>query len=239
MGVRENKNEVINMVSRISGIGLYIPVYSYQSLRRGQAQGTAPEKAGTLESQIPSGTASSPWARGTGSQSRPVPPVNKADEEEGPVPDRFLRKGADPAEYAVRMRIQYLDPESSGRADESGRTRGIGNVQEAAEEGKCQTCEQRKYQDGSNDMGVSFKTPTRIAPESAGAMVRSHEQEHVSRERAKAEREDRRVVSQSVTLHTDICPECGKVYISGGTTRTTTASKPEFPDPKLPDPEAA
>ena len=30
------------------------------------------------------------------------------------------------------------------------------------------------------------------------------------------------MVSQSVTLHTDICPECGKVYISGVTTRTVT-----------------
>ena len=25
-----------------------------------------------------------------------------------------------------------------------------------------------------------------------------------------------------MTLHTDICPECGRVYISGGTTRTVT-----------------
>ena len=55
--------------------------------------------------------------------------------------------------------------------------------------------------------------------------VRGHEQEHVVREQAKAKREDRRVVSQSVTLHTDICPECGKTYISGGTTRTVTAAQ--------------
>ena len=47
------------------------------------------------------------------------------------------------------------------------------------------------------------------------------------REQAKAEREDRRVVQQSVTLHTDICPECGDVYISGGTTRTTTKANPQ------------
>ena len=25
-----------------------------------------------------------------------------------------------------------------------------------------------------------------------------------------------------MTIHTSICPECGKVYVSGGTTRTTT-----------------
>lgn len=76
-------------------------------------------------------------------------------------------------------------------------------------------------------MGVSFQTPTRIAPEQAASAVRGHEQEHVVREQAKAQREDRKVVSQSVTLHTDICPECGKVYISGGTTRTVTAANQE------------
>ena len=37
------------------------------------------------------------------------------------------------------------------------------------------------------------------------------------------------MVSQSVTLHTDICPECGKVFISGGTTRTVTAANKENP----------
>ena len=34
------------------------------------------------------------------------------------------------------------------------------------------------------------------------------------------------MVSQSVTIHTDICPECGDVYVSGGTTRTTTKANP-------------
>ena len=56
--------------------------------------------------------------------------------------------------------------------------------------------------------------------------MRGHEQEHVVREQAKAQREDRKVVNQSVTLHTDICPECGDVFISGGTTRTTTKANP-------------
>ena len=46
------------------------------------------------------------------------------------------------------------------------------------------------------------------------------------REQAKAQREDRKVVSQSVTIHTAICPECGDVYVSGGTTRTTTKANP-------------
>ena len=87
---------------------------------------------------------------------------------------------------------------------------------------ECQTCKNRRYQDGSDDSGVSFQTPTRVDPKAAGAAVRGHEQEHVSRNRSKAEREGKEIVSQSVTIHTGICPECGKVYISGGTTRTTT-----------------
>ena len=51
--------------------------------------------------------------------------------------------------------------------------------------------------------------------------------EHVVHEQAKARKEDRKVVSQSVTLHTDICPECGKTYVSGGETRTVTKANPE------------
>ena len=35
------------------------------------------------------------------------------------------------------------------------------------------------------------------------------------------------MISQSVTLHNDICPECGKVYVSGGVTRTVTAAERE------------
>lgn len=130
----------------------------------------------------------------------------------------FLREGADPAEMAVRMRMQTAEGN------------GVEAVERARKEGECQTCKERKYQDGSDDSGVSYQTPTHIAPEQAASAVRGHEREHVVREGAKAEREDRKVVSQSVTLHTGICPECGKVYISGGTTRTTTAAetKPEM-----------
>lgn len=87
---------------------------------------------------------------------------------------------------------------------------------------ECHTCENRKYQDGSNDPGVSFKSPTTLSPEKAASAVRSHENEHVSRERASAKREGREVVSQSVSYHSAVCPECGRVYVSGGTTETVT-----------------
>ena len=89
----------------------------------------------------------------------------------------------------------------------------------------CQTCENRKYVDRSDDASVSFQTPTSISPNMAAAAVASHEQEHVRNEQAKAHRDDREVVSQTVTLTYDTCPECGKQYVSGGTTRTTTIDK--------------
>ena len=99
---------------------------------------------------------------------------------------------------------------------------GAESAQDALKQGECETCEKRKYQDGSDDMGVSYQTPTNIKPEQAASAVRGHEMEHVYREQAKADREGRKVVSQSVTMHTGICPECGKSYVSGGTTRTVT-----------------
>ena len=89
---------------------------------------------------------------------------------------------------------------------------------------ECETCKSRQYQDGSNDPGVSFKTPTHISPDNAGQAVASHEQEHVTRERSKAQREGRQVVYQSVMIFTAVCPECGRTYVSGGRTVTVTAT---------------
>ena len=204
---------------------------------------------------------------------QPVTPVRSVSGED-PAQAGLLRYGSDPAEMAVRMRIEYPgDNAQQGSAagaeeeaapaltlpgsneetalalnlpgsneeaapslnlpgsneDDNGvqkaESSALGeskSAQEVMEEGECQTCKERKYQDGSDDPGVSFKTPTNIAPEQAASAVRGHENEHVVREQAKAQREDRKVVSQSVTYHTSICPECGKVYVSGGTTRTVT-----------------
>lgn len=86
----------------------------------------------------------------------------------------------------------------------------------------CQTCKNRKYQDGSDDSGVSFQTPQHIDPGSSASVVAGHEMEHVMRERFDAESEGGKVVMQTVQLHGDICPECGRFYIAGGTTRTVT-----------------
>ncbi len=92
---------------------------------------------------------------------------------------------------------------------------------------ECQTCKSRQYQDGSNDPGVSFKAATHVAPEQAAAAVAGHENEHVVREQAKAETQDREVVSQRVEIHTSVCPECGRAYVSGGTTTTVTKAADE------------
>lgn len=98
----------------------------------------------------------------------------------------------------------------------------LGKFQDGFKQEECQTCKERRYVDGSDDSGVSFQTPTKIPKASAMAAVRGHEQEHVVRNRDKAEREGKEIVSQSVTIHTGVCPECGETFVSGGTTRTTT-----------------
>ena len=92
-------------------------------------------------------------------------------------------------------------------------------------QGACETCKNRKYVDQSDDASVSFQTPTSISPSMAGAAVAAHEQEHVRNEQARAQRDGREIVNQSVTLTYATCPECGKHYVSGGTTRTTSVSK--------------
>ena len=84
---------------------------------------------------------------------------------------------------------------------------------------ECQTCKERKYQDGSDEM-VSFKSAAHISPEASASRVRAHEQEHVSNAYKKAAKGDGKVISASVSLTTAVCPECGRSYVSGGTTAT-------------------
>ncbi len=128
-----------------------------------------------------------------------------------------------------------VGPAANGgpQADSTARARAEAKAAEIQRQQGCQTCKQRTYQDGSNDPGVSFKSPQSINPDMAASVVLGHEMEHVTREQAKAQAEDAEVVSQSVRLHTAICPECGRSYVSGGVTETVTAkrqnqSKAEF-----------
>ena len=84
---------------------------------------------------------------------------------------------------------------------------------------ECETCKKRKYQDASDEM-VSFKSAAHVAPGAAASAVRAHEQEHVSNAYKKAARDNGKVINASVSIHTAVCPECGRTYVSGGTTHT-------------------
>ena len=85
---------------------------------------------------------------------------------------------------------------------------------------ECETCANRKYQDGSDEM-VSFKNAAHISPEVAASTVRAHEQEHVANAYSKASQDSNaKVIQASVSIKTSICPECGRTYVSGGETTT-------------------
>jgi len=134
--------------------------------------------------------------------------------------DPYLYSFSGPA-AAVNSGNDYSAVNPSVEKNQESNRAGTGPARKAGAV-ECTTCKQRKYQDVSNDAGVSFKAPGHISPEASFSAVKSHEFEHVRNEAAEAAREDRKIVSQSVTLKTDICPECGRVYISGGETRTVT-----------------
>ncbi len=84
---------------------------------------------------------------------------------------------------------------------------------------ECETCKERKYQDGSDEM-VSFKSAAHISPNAAPAAVRAHEGEHVSNAYKKAAKDGGKVLQASVRLKMGICPECGRSFVSGGETNT-------------------
>lgn len=91
-----------------------------------------------------------------------------------------------------------------------------GRVSSPAE---CETCKNRKYQDGSDEM-VSFKSAQHISPQSAPVRVRGHEAEHVSNAYKDAAMNNGKVLQASVSLKTAVCPECGRTYVCGGETTT-------------------
>ena len=93
---------------------------------------------------------------------------------------------------------------------------------------ECETCSNRRYQDGSDEM-VSFKAPGHISPESSAAVVIANEQEHVANAYSKAANKDGKVLQASVALKTATCPECGRSYVAGGTTTTQIKYNEENP----------
>lgn len=111
--------------------------------------------------------------------------------------------------------VSYVSNQASPVADEESKKVGRTSSPE-----ECETCKNRKYQDGSNE-NVSFKSASHISPNAAGAAVRAHEGEHVANAYTKAAEKNGKVINASVSIHTSVCPECGRTYVSGGTTNTT------------------
>ncbi len=114
-----------------------------------------------------------------------------------------------------------VSPESDGTAQAA-----VDGAKDAERSGRvkqseCQTRKNRKYVDGSNENDVSFKTPGHIDPGNSAAAVMGHEREHVANAVAEGNKENKELLSVSVTLKTSVCPECGRVYVSGGETSTT------------------
>lgn len=142
--------------------------------------------------------------------------IDSLEKQKKEFEDAKRKNGSD---RSVDDKINSLD-----RRIENLQTR-LDKLNGEEKDGECQTCKERRYQDGSDDPGVSFKSATKVNPEAADAAVRGHEMEHVYRNRAEAAREGREVVSQSVSIKRAICPECGKAYTSGGVTKTVTKPK--------------
>ncbi len=221
----------------ISGPGVslyrssYAPVYSPRAVSAPQA--VSPSQAASASQAVQIGTARA-MALPSAQPGVPVQPVDAVRSPDAAALDTesLLRWWeSDPVAAATRSRIQYTDGTDRAQSlpdwEETDKASDAKSPREVAEEGECETCKRRKYQDGSDDPGVSFKSPAHIDPDMASSTVRGHEMEHVTREQDAVRREGRRVLSQSVTYHTAICPECGRVYTSGGTTRTVTSALEE------------
>ncbi len=110
-------------------------------------------------------------------------------------------------------------PQTIAQAKSDGYSQSDIKRMERSGQVECETCKNRKYQDGSDEM-VSFKAAAHIDPQAASAAVRSHEQEHVSNAYKKASMGNGQVVNASVRINTSVCPECGRTYVSGGETTT-------------------
>ncbi len=134
----------------------------------------------------------------------------KAAQESGYSPISFDLFENDDIDAAGNTHGIILNPGASTH-------KAVGRKSSPAE---CETCANRKYQDGSDEMDVSFKTPSHISPNIAASVILGHEHEHVANAYEKERKGEAKVQRASVSLHTDICPECGRVYISGGVTHT-------------------
>lgn len=113
------------------------------------------------------------------------------------------------------------DKEETKKAESKDKPEG--NEELTVDKGKCSCSITLK--DESDDPTVTFQTPTEVPVDQSEAKVRAHEQQHVTHETAKAQREGEEV-STTVRIKYETCPECGKRYAVGGETTVTTREKP-------------
>ena len=115
-----------------------------------------------------------------------------------------------------------IQPQEEGQEHKVIRNPGESTEKQAGKKSspaECETCKNRKYQDGS-DENVSYKAAAHISPDAAASRVMSHEQEHVSNAYKDAAQNNGKVVSCNVSIKTSVCPECGRTFVAGGTTAT-------------------
>lgn len=123
--------------------------------------------------------------------------------------------------YINGMSNNYTIPVSNvSRVTPVNADNTVDSSSKVSQAGECQTCKNRKYQDGSDENNVSYKTPGVIRPEESFAKVSAHEREHVSNAIAKSSKPGAQLVSATVSLKMGVCPECGRVYVAGGVTNT-------------------
>ena len=103
--------------------------------------------------------------------------------------------------------VSSAQPEEKGMVVNSGKS-DVEKPGRKSSPAECETCKNRKYQDGSNEM-VSFKSASHISPQASSSRVRAHEQEHVTNAYNKAAQNNGKVLSATVSLRTAVCPECG------------------------------
>ena len=113
--------------------------------------------------------------------------------------------------------VSSAQPEEKGMVVNPGKS-DVEKPGRKSSPAECETCKNRKYQDGSNEM-VSFKSASHISPQASSSRVRAHEQEHVTNAYNKAAQNNGKVLSATVSLRTAVCP--------GGTTTTKISYRDE------------
>jgi hypothetical protein len=89
----------------------------------------------------------------------------------------------------------------------------------------CNLCRQRQYEDVSPQHAVTFETPTKIPSIFSALWVATHELQHVLSAKRRALQQEERVIT-TVMLQYNVCPDCGRVHVSGGRTTVTHLHQP-------------